>query len=123
MSKFLYVSCLHYIQTYIIGYYNPTVRIIDLVSHTTYVVCANFYTYVAGPRLRTTDFFKIFSWEFYLLPEFLPEICCEEIAEEILFIFCFDVRPGARILAFRLISQHTTVHPLIRIKKNDYRQF
>ena len=25
--------------TYIIGHYNPSVRIIDLVSHTTYVVC------------------------------------------------------------------------------------
>ena len=30
------------IHTYIIGYYNPSVRIIDLVSHTTYVVCVNF---------------------------------------------------------------------------------
>ena len=33
--------CLH---TYIIGHYNPSVRIIDVVSHTTYVVCVNFYT-------------------------------------------------------------------------------
>ena len=29
-------------HTYIIGHYNPSVRIIDLVSHTTYVVCVNF---------------------------------------------------------------------------------
>ena len=29
-------------STYIIGQYNPSVRIIDLVSHTTYVVCVNF---------------------------------------------------------------------------------
>ena len=28
--------------TYIIGHYNPSVRIIDLVSYTTYVVCVNF---------------------------------------------------------------------------------
>ena len=28
--------------TYIIGHYNPSVRVIDLVSHTTYVVCVNF---------------------------------------------------------------------------------
>ena len=28
--------------TYIIGHYNPSVRIIDLVSHTTFVVCVNF---------------------------------------------------------------------------------
>ena len=31
-----------FIHTYIIGHYNPSVRIIDLVSHTTYVVCINF---------------------------------------------------------------------------------
>ena len=31
-----------YIHTYIIDHYNPSVRIIDLVSHTTYVVCVNF---------------------------------------------------------------------------------
>ena len=30
-----------YIHTYIIGNYNPSVIIIDLVSHTTYVVCVN----------------------------------------------------------------------------------
>ena len=29
-------------HAYIIGHYNPSVRIIDLVSHTTYVVCFNF---------------------------------------------------------------------------------
>ena len=28
--------------TYIIGHYNPSVRIIDQVSHTTYVVCITF---------------------------------------------------------------------------------
>ena len=30
------------IYTYIIGHYNPSVRIIDLVSHITYIVCFNF---------------------------------------------------------------------------------
>ena len=30
-----------YIHTYIIGHYNPSVRIIDLASHTIYVVCIN----------------------------------------------------------------------------------
>ena len=29
-------------STYLIGHYNPSVRIIDIVSHTTYVVCVNF---------------------------------------------------------------------------------
>ena len=31
-----------YLHTYIIGHYNPSVRIIDLVSHTSYVGCVNF---------------------------------------------------------------------------------
>ena len=30
------------LRTYVIGHFNPSVRIIDLVSHTTYVVCVNF---------------------------------------------------------------------------------
>ena len=55
-----------YIHTYIIGHYNPSVRIIDLVSHTTYVVCVNFYMWVAGP---------------------LREICWEQIAEEMFFFY------------------------------------
>ena len=87
------------IHTYIIGHYNPSVRIIDLVSHTTYVVCVNFL-YISGgtySRLRTTDL-RNFSWQFYLLSEFLPEICRNR----------FDVWPGTRTLAFRLISQHNT---------------
>ena len=32
-------------------------------------------------------FLRNFSWQFYLLSEFLPEICWEEIAEEIFFDF------------------------------------
>ena len=47
-----------------------------------------------------------FSWKFYLHAEFLPEICLEEIDEEILFVFY--VWYGARTLALSLISQHTT---------------
>ena len=58
------------IHTYIIGYYNPSVRIIDLVSHTTYVVCVNF---IRGWRdlqfkadsERQIFFLRNFSWQFY----------------------------------------------------------
>ena len=35
------INALH-IHTYTIGHYNSSVRIIDLVFHTTYVVCVNF---------------------------------------------------------------------------------
>ena len=31
-----------------------------------------------------------------------------KVAEEILFVFCSDVWPGARTLDFRLINQHST---------------
>ena len=105
---------LRFIYTYIIGDFNPSVRIIKLVSHTTYVVCVNFL-YISGWDLQ----FKVNSkrqicWEtfhgsFIYYSEFLPEICWEDIAEEILFyVFCFDVWPEAWTLALRLISQHTT---------------
>ena len=89
-------QCIH---TYKIGHYNPSVRIIDLVSDTT-------YSLKSTPNDRF--FWETFHGNFILLSEFLPEVCWEEIAEEILFVFCFDVWPGARTQAFRLISQHTT---------------
>ena len=71
-----------YIHTYIIGHYNPSVRIIDLVSHTTHVVCVTLRVFarnlLKGNRRRNT--FRIFFW----------------------------CRPRVRTLALRLISQHTT---------------
>ena len=36
------LSTFKHLHTYIIGHYNTSVGIIDLVSHTTYVVCFNF---------------------------------------------------------------------------------
>ena len=45
-------------------------------------------------------FEKFFSWQFYLFSEFLPGIYGDEVAEEVLFVFYFDVWPGARTLAF-----------------------
>ena len=38
------------------------------------------------------------SWQFHLLSEFLAEICRKEIKQKILFVFCFDVGLGARVL-------------------------
>ena len=79
-----YVLCsfLHnlYIHTYIIGHYNPSVRIIDLVSHNTYVVCVLILYISSGTySLKSTPndrfFEKLFVAIFYLLSEFLPEIC------------------------------------------------
>ena len=80
-----------YIHTYIIGHYNPSVRIIDLVSHTTYVMRVNFIykwrylQFKVGSERQI--FWETFNGNFILLSEFLPEICWKEIAEEILFVF------------------------------------
>ena len=56
------------------------VRIIDLVSQTTYVVCVKFlYISGGGYSLNSTPseiFLRSISWQFYyLLSEFLQEIC------------------------------------------------
>ena len=42
----------HIIHTFIIAHYNPSARIIDLVSHTTYVVYLKFFTRVAAHKLH-----------------------------------------------------------------------
>ena len=46
------------IHTYIIGYYSPSVRIIDLVSHTTYVVCVNFIQKWRDLQFKVDSFFE-----------------------------------------------------------------
>ena len=96
--------CLH---PHIISHYNPSVRNIDLVSHTIYVVYVNFIHKRRDLQSKVDSerqIFFSFHGNFNLLSEFLPEICWEEIGEEILFVFCFDVWPGIRTRALRLIS-------------------
>ena len=55
-------------SSYVIGRYNPSVRIIDLVSRTTYIVCVSIYTCVAESTiLKSTPndkFMRNFSWQF-----------------------------------------------------------
>ena len=67
-----------YIHTYIIGHYNSSVRIIDLVFHTTYVLCVNFIHKWRDLQFKINSerqFFGKLFMAFYLLSEFLPEIC------------------------------------------------
>ena len=100
----------------IIGHFNLLVRIIDLVSDT--ILCV-LILYISGGTysLNSTPndrfFEKLFMAIFYLLSEFLPDICWEKIAEEILFVFCFYVWPVARTLAFRLISVYRITNLII----------
>ena len=42
-----------------------------------------------------TDFLRNFLWQFYLHSELLPEICWEEVAEEILFVFFWCLAWGS----------------------------
>ena len=56
--------------------------------------------YISGGTysLKSTPndrFFEKLFMEIFIYSEFLPEICWEKITEEILFVFCFDVWPGA----------------------------
>ena len=63
-----------YIHTYIIGHYNPSVQIIDLVSHTTYIVCVNFIHKWRDLQFKVDSerqiFWETFHGNFYLLSEF-----------------------------------------------------
>ena len=95
------------------AHYNPSVRIVKLASNTTYIVSTNFIHKWQDLQFKVDSerqifffffFLRNFSWQSYLLSGFLPQICWEEIAKEILFVFCFNVRPGSRTTA----SQHTT---------------
>ena len=61
-------------------------------------------------------FLRNFSWQFYLLSEFMPEICWDEIIEEIIFVFCFNDWPGTRTLALRL----PTSYPSLNLYKSKY---
>ena len=61
-------------------------------------------TYSLKSTSNNKFFEKNFRGNFYLLSEFLPEICWKDIAEEIfLFIFRFDTQPTIQTRALRLI--------------------
>ena len=67
-----------YICTYIIGHYNPSVRIMDLVPCTTYVMCFNFihkWTYNLKSIKNNRFYEKLFMAILFAGRVFLPEIC------------------------------------------------
>ena len=99
---------------YIIGHYNPSVRIINLVSHITYDVCVNFIHKWGDLQFKFDSerqiFWENFHGNFCLLSESLPIIFWEEIAEEIFFVFFFfmsglGANPG--------ISSNKPIHRLL----------
>ena len=69
-------------------------------------------------------FEKLFTAIFYLLSEFLPEICGEEIGEEILFVYRFDVWPGASNKPTHYLLDHgDTVTVTVIINNNTKSTF
>ena len=62
------------IVTHIIGRYNASARIATFLYHTTSVVCVNF-TYDWRDLQFKVDSNRLTSEQFYLLLEFLQEIC------------------------------------------------
>ena len=67
-------NCLH---PYIIGHYYPSVSIIDLVSHSTYVVCVNFRLECWNLQFRVDS-----EKQFYLLSEFFCQKSTERISQK-----------------------------------------
>ena len=69
-------------NTNIIGHYNPSIRIIGLVSHTTYVVCINFYTHKwRDIQYKADSEWQIF-WETFHGNIFVcSQIFCQKSAE------------------------------------------
>ena len=69
---------LYFPNTYIIGHYNPSVRIIDLVSHTTSVVGANFIHKWRDLQFKLgyerQIFEQLFMANFIYFSDVLPEI-------------------------------------------------
>ena len=98
------------------SHYNPSVRIIDLASHTTYVVCVNFIHKWRALQFNVDSQRQIFWETFHGNFIYSQSLCWEDIAEEILFVFCFDVWPGARTLSLRrLRGTHFILLPQVLI--------
>ena len=100
-------------DTYVIGLYNPSVRIIDLVSHTTYVVCVNFIHKWLNLQFKVDSERQIF-WETFQGNFIYSQSFCQNSAERksskkyFLYSVLTSSTPGTRTLYLRLISQHTT---------------
>ena len=66
-----------------ISHYNPSVRIMThIASHTTHAVCVNFIYEQWDLQFKVDSKRQIFE-KHYMAILFLPEICREQIAEEI----------------------------------------
>ena len=70
-----------YSITHIIGHYNPSVRIIDLVSYTTYIVCFNFLHKWRGDlKFKVDSEWQIF-WETFHRNFIYSQSFCQKSVE------------------------------------------
>ena len=114
---------IHMLHTYIIGHYNPSVRIIDLFSYTTYVVCVNFirkwrdlpFKVDSEQQGRQQIFWETFHGNFIYSVNF-----CQKSAERKSpkkYFFCVLFWPGARTLTnkptYYLLDYGDFTHRLI----------
>ena len=90
---------LNYI-TYIIGHYNPSVWIIDVVSHTTYVVCVNFIHKWRDLQFKVDSERQIY-WETFHGNFIYSQSFCQKSAERkslrkyfSYFVLMFGSNPG-----------------------------
>ena len=98
-------------QKYIICHCNPSVRIIDLVSRTTYIVWYWLYIRDGTYGLKATPNDRCFEQHFmailFTFRDFARNLLRGSRRRKI-FVFYFNVWPGALTVPLRLISQHTT---------------
>ena len=112
VMRILRHTCYTYIYIYIIGHYNSSVKIIDLVSHTTYVVHVDFiHKWQTTDSLKSTPndrvFEKLFIAILFTLRLFARNLLRGNRRRNT-FRISFEVWPGTRTLTFCLISQHIT---------------
>ena len=94
----------------IIGCYNHTASIMALLLAPLMLCILILYGSSAAQSLKSTPnnrFLRDFAWQFYSVPEFMPEICWEKVIEG---IFLFVVSVWSRVWNFTscIISQHNT---------------
>ena len=74
-------SALKNIYTYIIAHYNPSVKIIDLVSHCTHLMCVNFIHKWRDLQFKVVSERQIFVRNFFMAILFTLRVLYQKSAE------------------------------------------
>ena len=93
-----------HIHTYIIGHYNPSVRITEKVSHTTHVVCVNFIREWLDLQFNIDSerqiFEKLFHGRFIYSQSFCQKSTERKSPKKYFSYLIFDDWLGIRVQAF-----------------------